>query len=135
MRVFIGGIIQGSKPQELVHDQSYREQIADALRTAYPDVEVIDPHGRHPERFDFDLAAKRDLFLKYVAEAGKVDLFVAYLPEASMGTAVEMWVAHEAGVPIYTVSPLCQNWVVFSLSTKVFGSIGELRRHLGERDA
>jgi hypothetical protein len=47
-----------------------------------------------------------------------------------MGTAVEMWVGHQAGVPVWTVTPLTTNWAVFSLSTKIFSSLEELAAHL-----
>jgi hypothetical protein len=131
-RVFVAGIIQGSKAQELIHEQDYRGRIAEALRERVPDVEIIDPHGRHPERFDFDQDAKRDMFLRYAAEAAKADLLIAFVPEATMGTAVEMFVAHQAGVPVYTVSPMTENWVVFSLSTLIFSDIDELVANLGD---
>ena len=57
------------------------------------------------------------------AEAARADVLIAYLPEASMGTAVEMWEAHRAGKPVLTISPLAENWVVRFLSTRVFPSL------------
>jgi hypothetical protein len=44
---------------------------------------------------------------------------VAYVPQASMGTAIEMWQAYQAGVPLVTISPLAANWVVRHLSDVV----------------
>jgi len=41
------------------------------------------------------------------------------VPHASMGTAVEMWQAFRAGIPIVTVSPLSANWIVRHLSAVV----------------
>jgi hypothetical protein len=130
MRVFLAGVIQGSQPQSAIHDQGYRQQIASVLQQVAADVEIIDPHRRHPERFGMDRDGQRSLFLRYVAEAAEADLLIAYLPTASMGTAVEMWAAHRAGVPIITVSPLRDNWVIFSLSTIVVSDIDALRDHL-----
>src|SRR5687767_14596 len=43
MRVFIAGIMQGSRRDTGMGDQSYRLHIAEALRTHLPDVEVVDP--------------------------------------------------------------------------------------------
>jgi hypothetical protein len=51
--------------------------------------------------------------------ASQVDLVVAYAPEASMGTAIEMWEAFQAGVPLITISPMTANWVVRHLSSVV----------------
>jgi hypothetical protein len=55
--------------------------------------------------------------------AGQVDVLVAYLPSASMGTAIEMWHAYRGHVPVYTISPLADNWVVQSLSDHVFPDV------------
>ena len=37
-----------------------------------------------------------------------------------MGTAIEMWNAYQNNVPVYTISPLTENWAVSSLSERVF---------------
>jgi hypothetical protein len=57
------------------------------------------------------------------ALAGQVDVLVAYVPEASMGTAIEMWEAHHAGVQVLTISPMAENWVVKLLSSRVFPTL------------
>jgi hypothetical protein len=33
-----------------------------------------------------------------------------------MGTAIEMWQAYQAGIPLVTISPMSANWVVKYLS-------------------
>jgi nucleoside 2-deoxyribosyltransferase len=48
------------------------------------------------------------------------DRLVAYLPTTSMGTALEMYVAHARGVPVVTISPLAENWVARALSRRVY---------------
>jgi hypothetical protein len=40
-----------------------------------------------------------------------------------MGTALEMWEAYRAGRPIFAISPLNHNWVIQSLSTRVFADL------------
>jgi hypothetical protein len=50
---------------------------------------------------------------------------VAYLPEASMGTAVEMWEAHRAGKLVLAITPLARNWVVRFLSHRVYHDLAE----------
>ena len=61
--------------------------------------------------------------------AAASDLLIAYVPTASMGTALEMYVAHERGVPVVTISPLAENWVVRALSRRVYPGSG--RFHAG----
>lgn len=43
-----------------------------------------------------------------------------------MGTALEMWVANQRGIPILTISPKAEDWVVKSLSEKVFPRLSGL---------
>ena len=71
--------------------------------------------------------------------AATADVLVAYVPEASMGTAIEMWQAFKAGAHVFTISPLAENWVVKFLSQRVFATLDEfvavcgLRRIRGRR--
>jgi hypothetical protein len=120
MRVFIAGVMQGSRTDDKVSDQRYRETVARILRENLGDVEIIDPWMLHPNSESYGVERARDTFLKMSALAAQADAVVAYLPEASMGTAVEMWQAYTGGVKVYCVSPMTQNWVVKLLSTEVF---------------
>jgi hypothetical protein len=52
--------------------------------------------------------------------AGSSDLVVAYAPVASMGTALEMYAAFVRNVPVVTISPMVDNWIVRALSRRVF---------------
>lgn len=120
VRAFLAGIMQGSLPGDAIHDQDYRKRIARALRAAFPSLEVVDPWALYPDSVGYDDARAREVFLRNIAEAARCDFLVAYLPEASMGTAVEMWAAYQAGKPVVTISPLKRNWVVRYLSSLVF---------------
>jgi hypothetical protein len=60
--------------------------------------------------------------------AGRCDLVVAFAPRASMGTAIEMWQAFRAGVPIVSISPMTANWVVRHLSDVLLPDLGAFRR-------
>jgi len=119
MRVFIAGIMQGSLQGNGIHGQDYRERIARVLEEAYPGVEIVDPWALYPDSLGYDDETSKRVFLQNVAEAAEADLLVAYLPQASMGTAVEMWAAYTAGKPVVTISPLGRNWVVRYLSRLV----------------
>jgi hypothetical protein len=120
MRVFIGGVMQASNLGKELLDQSYRRTIAATLRARWPDVEIIDPQLLHPNSPDYDDEAARDTLFAMAELAAGADVIVAYLPSASMGTALEMYLAYQQGVPVLTISPLAENWVVRVLSTRVF---------------
>ncbi|MCK5733209.1 MAG: hypothetical protein KAI38_03425, partial [Candidatus Latescibacteria bacterium] len=61
---------------------------------------------------------------------------VAFLPEASMGTAIEMWEAFQRGRVVLAVSPLRENWVVKFLADAVLDSLEGLETFItsGELD-
>jgi hypothetical protein len=116
LRVFIAGIMQGSRLDRYIDAQDYRRVIAEAILDGHPRVEIVDPNELHPNGVDYgDELAKRTL-LEMADLAGHCDLVVAYVPTASMGTAIEMWQAFQAGVPLVTISPMAANWVVRHLS-------------------
>ena len=91
MRVFIAGIMQGSRTDDRVEDQGYRSRITQVLREHLAEVEIVDPWALHPDSEGYDVERARETFMNMCALAGQVDVLVAFLPEASMGTAVEMW--------------------------------------------
>ncbi|WP_172387256.1 hypothetical protein [Streptomyces sp. MNP-20] len=120
MRVFLAGIIQGGRTDDGIHHQGYRKQIRDAIAVAYPDAQFVDPHEENLGRLEWSRDLQEEMFLRYVAEAGRCDVLVAWLPEPSMGTSVEMYEAHRLGVPVLAISPLGGTWAVFSLATHTF---------------
>ena len=119
MQVFIGGIMQGSRKDRYIDDQDYRRIISETLKKHRADLEIVDPNELHPNGVDYDDALAKATLLEMAALASRVDLTVAYLPQASMGTALEMWKAFEAGVPLVTISPMADNWVIKHLSSVV----------------
>jgi len=123
MRVFVAGVMQGSRTDEKVTDQDYRQQIGRMLKSGMEGVEIIDPWALHPESEGYDIAQARDTFMSMNALAGQVDVLVAFVPEATMGTAIEMWEAYRAGVKVLSISPMAENWVVKLLSSRVFPTL------------
>ena len=133
MRFFIAGIMQGSLADVGIHDQSYRVAIGEAIRARFAEAEIIDPIELHPEGgLNYGPEEAKRTLLELAEEAARADVLIAYLPEASMGTAVEMWQAYRAGKPILTISPLAENWVVRFLSTRVFPSLGAFESFVAE---
>jgi hypothetical protein len=119
MRIFIAGIMQGSRLDFDIGDQSYRQAIAGAVLRSYPEAEIVDPNELHPDGVGYDDALARRTLFDLLRQAAQAHLVVAYVPEASMGTAVEMWQAFQARVPVVTISPMSANWIIRFLSTVV----------------
>lgn len=123
MRLFIGGIIQGSKREMAIREQDYRHEIRAVIRRHHPEVEIVDPVELHPTSVDYDRERAVHTFLQMLDRAAAADVIVAYLPEASMGTALEIWRAHEAGKPILVISPMVNNWMLWATATHIFADL------------
>ena len=119
MHIFIAGVMQGSSFDGEVHDQGYRERIIAALRRQLPDAHVTDPWSLEPESASYDGDRLREAFLNNTALAGEADLLIAYLPHASMGTAIELWTAYHGRAYVIAVTPMARNWVVQITADKV----------------
>lgn len=137
MRAFLAGIMQGSLAAAAVHDQDYRTRLRATLARHWPEMTVYDPWADHSDSLDYSPERAREVFLKHNAMCGKCDLVIAYVPQASMGTAIEMWEAYRAGIPVVTISPLSLNWAIKFTSRVVYSdweafevdlSTGRLRR-------
>ncbi len=120
MKVFLAGVMQASLPGKGIVDQSYRNAIGEALLAKWPDLDVIDPLVLHPNSVEYDDEAARTTLFALVTLASSCDLVVAYVPQASMGTALEMNAAYEAGVPVIAITPLRENWVIRATATRIF---------------
>ena len=128
--IFIAGIIQGSRKGKVLHNQDYRKDLKRILNKYFPEARIIDPVAVHPESVYYTYETGKKVFHDSIKEALSSDLVIAYLPEASMGTAIEMWECHRKKVPVWTISPLRENWVVKFLSKKVFSSLNDFESYL-----
>lgn len=116
--------MQGSRTDVSIHDQSYRGIIRAVIKAHFPEAEIVDPIELHPDAgLSYGPEKAKRVMLELAEEAAQADVLIAYVPEASMGTAVEMWQAYRSGKPVVTISPLAENWVVRFLSTRVFPSL------------
>ena len=131
MRFFIAGIMQGSNRDAVLHEQDYRSHMKALLEFHYPDSEVYDPLENHRGSLDYDDAMSREVFYQHNRLCREVDVVVAFVPEASMGTAIEMWEAHEHGQGIViAISPLSHNWAVRFCSDIIFLDIDTFETEL-----
>lgn len=126
MRFFLAGIMQGSHRAATIHHQGYRAHIKQLLRTHFPEAEVYDPLDDHAESLSYDDQQGRTVFLHHCQLCRESDVVLAFVPEASMGTAIEMWEAHRHGRAVITVSPMEINWSVKFLSHAVYADLAEL---------
>lgn len=115
-RIFLAGIMQGSHVGALLHNQDYRSRLKELLRQHFPEMDIYDPLADHTQSLDYDDARGREVFFHHNELCAEVDVVLAIVPEASMGTAIEMWQAYCAGKIVITVSPLKHNWAVKFLS-------------------
>jgi len=130
MKLFIAGIMQGSLPGTMVHDQDYRTRVKEIVNHYHPDVDVICPWELHPDSPDYGPERAKETLLTMAEVAGQCEVLIAYLPQASMGTTLEMWKAYEAGRTILSISPLKRNWVIGALSDHVFETIDEFESYV-----
>ena len=144
MRFFLAGIMQGSHTKALLHDQQYRARIKRLVETHFPQADVYDPRAEHADSLGYDDDAGRSVFFRHNRMCREIDVLLAFVPEASMGTAIEMWEAYRHGAAVITISPLKHNWAVKFLSHAIYEDLsefetalesGEIMRIIGERTA
>jgi hypothetical protein len=132
MRFFLAGIMQGSLRKAVLHSQNYRQQIAELVAGAFPEADIYDPLAAHASSIDYDDATGRRVFIGHNHLCREVDVVVAFVPEASMGTAIEMWEAHQHGRVVITISPLAHNWAVRYLSHVIYPDVGAFAAALAD---
>jgi hypothetical protein len=131
-QVFIGGIMQGSIREMAVHAQDYRDAIADIVRRYHPGVAIIDPRALHPDSVRYEREQAVSTFLAMLDKAASADVLIAYLPEASLGTALEIWRAYRAGKPVLAISPMANNWMLWATATHILPDLDAFERYVAE---
>lgn len=126
MHVFIAGVMQGSRDDDQIHGQQYRLAIAAVLQQHIPGVQITDPWSLHPDSVNYRGETIRQTFRSMTALAGEADAIIAYLPHASMGTAIELWTAHHNGTYVVAVTPMQHNWVVQVTAHEVLPDLDSL---------
>lgn len=142
MRFFLAGIMQGSHLGAVLHQQDYRGRLKALLARHFSAAEIYDPLADHGQSLAYDDTQGRAVFYQHNRMCREVDVVIAFIPEASMGTAIEMWEAYEHGrAAVITISPLVHNWAVRFCSHEVYPDIpsfeaalasGALQRKISE---
>ena len=128
MRVFLAGIMQGSFHEEKLHSQEYRVYFRNLLEANIPGVDVFDPFEGHSDSIHYTDEVGKKVFLRHNSLCREMDVILAFVPEASMGTAIEMWEGNQNGAVVVTVSPLNRNWAVRFLSDRIYATPEELEK-------
>jgi len=135
LRVFIAGVMQASSLRKGIVDQRYRSDIRAALLARWPELEVVDPFELHPRSVEYADDEAKETLLGMIELARSSDLVIAYTPVASMGTALEMYAAYLQNVPVLTISPMVDNWVVRALSSRVFADLAAFSEFVASADS
>ena len=132
---FLGGVIQGSVAYRTIMPQNYRAAIREIIARRTPGRMVYDPVEHHAQSVEYSDGEAREVFFDHVTLARYCDFFIAYLPTASMGTAIEMWECFMSGSPpVITISPMAHNWVIRILSGVVLKDLSEFESWLSEEN-
>lgn len=123
IKFFLAGIMQGSHAAAVLHDQHYRRELRSRLQAHYPDAEIYDPLADHGNSLAYADGQGREVFFRHNRMCREVDVVIAFVPEASMGTAIEMWEAYRSGRTVLTISPLVHNWTVKFCSHGVYPDV------------
>ena len=77
-------------------------------RSHFPQAEVYDPLAQHADSLGYDVQRRDDsVFFHHNRMCREVDVLLAFVPEASMGTAIEgCGRAYQHGAVVITISPL-----------------------------
>lgn len=125
MRIFLAGIMQGSLREPTLHSQDYRARLRELLAEHVPGVEIYDPLSDHRDSLGYTELRGREVFFQHNRMCREVDVLLAFVPEASMGTAIEMWEAHRHERLVVSISPLEHNWAVKFLSHHRYRDLAE----------
>ena len=147
-RYFISGVMLGSKQKLVKHEadlvpQNYRQQIADVIQKTDPRAIIVDPldalkhraeqMGHTIDEINASDEAVRDAFMEVIEMVKDCDVIVSNLPEASMGSAVELWEARKANLQIFTISPMKDNWAIRSVTDHNFLDLLDYEQNLGKQ--
>jgi len=119
VNVFLAGIIQGSLVEATINSQDWREPIKRTLARHLPQADIYCHYTEHPNSITYALPEIRTTLTDGIDRAAGCDLLIAYVPSASMGTAIEMYDAYRGGAAVVAITPLAANWVIRAYSHRI----------------
>lgn len=130
MNVFLAGIIQGSIPHAAIHSQDWREPIKAALARHCAQARVYCHFEAHPNSITYEQSRIVETLEDGNRRAAEADVVIAWLPQASMGTAIEMYVAARAGAVVVAITPMAANWVIRTYADAILPDLDAFERFL-----
>lgn len=124
--------MQGSMQEMAVCSQDYRTEIAGIAQRYHPEIEIVDPFRLHPNSVTYSKEQAVETFLGMLEVAAEADILVAYLPKASLGTAVEVWRAFDAGKPVIAISPMDKNWMLWATASHILPDIAAFEEFVAQ---
>ena len=120
--IYVTGILQNSRSKDL-YPQDYRKNIVDAIKETWESAIVQCPIivGSADNKESLKETVKE--FEQQLALLKKANIVVAYIPEPSMGSAIEIYNASLRGKYVVTISPIKTNRVVRMFSHDIYDSI------------
>ncbi len=131
MHVFIAGVMQAERLDNQIVSQDYRSRITQVLKSGMPDVTITDPFALNPDSVNYDTERARHTFLTMTKKAAEADLLIAYLPQMSMGTAMEIWEAYQAGAYIIAITPHIHHWAIRFTTNEILPDLDSLEEMIG----
>lgn len=128
MKVFLAGIMQGSIRHAAIHSQDWRGPIRAILARHCPQTEIYCHYEAHPNSIGYGDEDIVRTLEDGNAKAAASDVVICWLPEASMGTAVEMYAAAKAGAVVVAITPMSANWVIRAYSDAIVQDLDAFER-------
>lgn len=119
--IYITGIQRGSKKE--LHPQTYRKQIIDAIRETWDSATLQCPTIDESRDKEEQLKDTVKEFEQRLSLLKKANIIVAYIPEASMGSAIELYNASLRGKYVVTISPMRSNRIIRLFSHDIYDSV------------
>jgi hypothetical protein len=122
VNIYVTGILQGSKDKAFF-PQDYRKKLVEAIKKSWQTTTVYSPTINTDVENPESLKEAVKQFEQQLAILKKANIVVAYIPEAGMGCAIEIYNAAMRGKYVVTITPLKQNRVIRMFSHDIYDSI------------
>lgn len=132
VRVAVGGIIQGGN---LCSDenQDFVGVIYDLVWSRLPGAKIFSQSRLHIAKSEYYKEIERQqCFWSGIFRMTEADVFIAYAPAVTMGTAQEALAAFKEGVLVIWITPYVDHWSVKYTADKIVTSLDELASYLWE---
>ncbi|MCD4656478.1 MAG: hypothetical protein K8S87_02925 [Planctomycetes bacterium] len=122
IKIFVSGIVHGSREND-VYPQCYRKRIVDVIEKSWQSAIVICPTIVNSKSLTESVTETAKAFEQQLSLLKKSNIVVAYIPEASMGTAIEIYNASMRGKYVVTITPLISNRMIRMFSHDIYDSV------------